>query len=82
MTVMEAVAHHGDVVVPSASGCLCGMVEECGVVVGGDCRSIGCDPCCPVCTGPDDECPDPASCGGYSARNVVPVMVRPSNASV
>lgn len=58
------VEHHGYAVVPGPTGCLCGMVVD-DVIDGGDCRSIGCDPCCPTCGVPDDgRCPDPPSCAG------------------
>jgi hypothetical protein len=79
VTVIDVVKHHGDLVAPGPCDCYCGMADEYGVVEGGDCRSLGCDPCCPACGGgPDDACPDPKSCGGYFARNEG--LVRPRTA--
>ena len=62
------IRHHGFVIRPGAGGCLCGMAEP-GVEIlnAGDCRSIGCDPCCPACGGPaEGYCDDPAACGGLA----------------
>lgn len=61
---MSTVKHHGSWVRPGPGGCLCGMDWH-GEVRGGDCRSLGCDPCCPACGDEDaSECPDYAECGG------------------
>lgn len=41
--------------------CICGMADEIGVVSGGDCRSIGCDPECEACRGRCEGCDAPAT---------------------
>lgn len=71
MTASKLIRHHGVWVRPAKhDGCLCGMADaETGVTEGGDCRSLGCDPCCGPCGGgPDDECPNPLGCGGRKGK--------------
>jgi hypothetical protein len=62
---MSEIQHHGVWVRPGAGGCLCGMVRRGNTMVGGDCRSLGCDPCCPACGDEDgSECPNSVECAG------------------
>lgn len=63
------IRHHGYAIRPGAGGCLCGMAEPGAEILdaGGNCRSIGCDPCCPACGGMAvGYCDDPAACGGLA----------------
>jgi hypothetical protein len=66
------VSHHGFLIDPGAHGCLCGMPDPHPAPLryeGGDCRSLGCDECCPRCSSPDEaRCPDPAACAGLGSR--------------
>ena len=66
------VQHHGYTVIPTEAGCICGMPDENGDIgEGGDCRSIGCDPCCTFCSVDDGDCPDAATCAGWGKRSTI-----------